>query len=231
MKIGGLQKLSLVDYPGKVAASVFTIGCNFRCGFCHNPELVLPEEYTDELSEKEVLDFLTTRIGKLDGVAISGGEPTLHKDLPDFITKIKKMGYAVKLDSQGSNPDMLEKLFDESLIDFIAMDVKGPLEKYSKIMSWEIDPEIIKRSINLIMNSGRGYEFRTTVVKSQLDINDFHKVGEMINGSRRYALQKFKPNVRMVDTKRFKNELTYSDEDFDKIKKIMEKYVETCIIH
>lgn len=231
MKIGGLQKLSLVDYPGKVAASIFTIGCNFRCGFCHNPELVLPEKYTAELNTDEVLHFLESRVGKLDGVAISGGEPTLHKDLPDFIRKLKKMGYAIKLDSQGSNPDMLECLISQKLLDFIAMDVKGPLEKYSQIMSWPIEPKIIEKSIQIIMSSGLDYEFRTTVVKSQLEYSDFDNIGNMVKGAKRYALQKFRPNVEMVNTAEFKHAKTYSDEEFQKIKTIMEKYVDHCIVH
>ena len=231
MKIGGIQKLSLVDYPGKVAASIFTIGCNFRCGFCHNPKLVLPECYTETLDENDILDFLKSRTGKLDAAVISGGEPTLHQDLPDFIKKIKDMGYLVKLDSQGSNPDMLKKLLDAKLLDFIAMDIKAPLEKYSKIMSWEIDPKIIKKSIKLIKNSGLDYEFRTTVVKSQLSFEDFHAIGKAIRGAKRFALQHFKPNPEMVNTDKFKDETTYSDGEFEQIRQIMLKYVDTCVIH
>lgn len=231
MKIGGMQKLSLVDYPGKVAASIFTIGCNFRCGYCHNPELVVPDEYADPIIESEVLKFLKTRIGKLDGVAISGGEPTLQKDLPDFIKKVKKMGYLVKLDSNGSNPHILEQLISNSLVDYIAMDIKGPLEKYPLIMGWSIDPNVIKKSIRLIIDSGLPHEFRTTIVKSQLSVDDFEEVGKLVKGAKRYALQHFKASDHMVDTKKFKNETTYDDEDFEKMKSIMEKYVDECVIH
>ena len=127
--IGGIVKFSTVDYPGYVVASIFTIGCNMRCGYCHNPELVLPEQFADTIPEHEILEFLATRVGKLDGVAISGGEPTMQADLPQFIAKIKAMGLRVKLDTNGTNPGMVQKLITEQLVDFIAMDIKGPLEK------------------------------------------------------------------------------------------------------
>lgn len=225
------MKLSLVDYPGQVAAAVFTIGCNFRCGYCHNPELVVPEQYTDELDEAEILKFLQSRVNKLDGVAISGGEPTLHKDLPEFIQKMKDMGLKIKLDSNGSNPDMLEKLFDRKLVDFVAMDVKGPLEKYKEIMSWEIDPAIMRRSVRLIIESGVKHEFRTTIVKSQLQPEDFHAVGKLVKGAERYALQHFRPNNCMVDTEKFKHESAYGEKDMERIRKIMLGYVKSCVIH
>lgn len=231
MKIGGLQKVSLVDYPGKVAASVFTIGCNFRCGFCHNPELVVPEQYATPLDEVEVLDFLKKRIGKLEAIVISGGEPTLHKDLPEFIKKVKAMGYLVKLDSQGSNPDVIENLFSQNLLDFIAMDIKAPLDQYAKVMTWPIDPAIIKRSIHLIINSGVPHEFRTTVVKELFAPDDIITIGEAIKGADRYALQHFKPAAQMVNTEKYKDATTYSDEEFEEFRKIMLKYVKTCVIH
>lgn len=231
MKIGGLQKLSLVDYPGKVAASVFTIGCNFRCGYCHNPGLVVPERYAEEMDEGEVMAFLESRVGKLDAVVVSGGEPTLHRDLPEFMRRIKDMGYLIKLDSQGSNPDVLERLFAESLVDFVAMDVKGPLAKYEQIMGWAIDPERIKRSIRLIMRSKVGYEFRTTVVKSQLASEDFEEIGKLVKGAKRYALQRFRPNVEMVDTEGFRDAETYDEAEFEGFRQIMEKYVRECVVH
>ena len=231
MKIGGLQKVSLVDYPGKVAASIFTIGCNFRCGFCHNPELVVPEQYTTPLNETEVFDFLKKRTGKLEAVVVSGGEPTLHKDLPDFIKKIKDLGYCVKLDSQGSNPDVLENLFNQDLIDFIAMDIKAPLDQYAKVMTWPIDPKIIKRSIRLIINSGIPHEFRTTVVKELFAPEDITAIGQAIQGADRYALQHFKPAAQMVNTEKYKDATTYSDEEFEAFRQSMLKYVKTCVIH
>lgn len=229
VKIGGIQKFSTVDYPGYACAAIFTIGCNMRCGYCHNPELVLPEQFTDAIPEKDILDFLETRVGLLEAVAISGGEPTIHSDLPDFIRKIKKMNFKVKLDSNGLNPDMLQKLFDEKLVDFVAMDIKGPLEKYIEIAARPIDIEAIKRSIELIKKNVY-HEFRTTVVREQLSPQDFEKVGQVLKGAKRFALQHFISKGDLVSNQ-FKNYHTFSEDEFAEAKKIMEKYVETCVVH
>lgn len=229
MKIGGIQKLSLVDYPGKVSAAIFTIGCNMRCGYCHNPELVLPERYADTIPTEDILKFLETRRGKLEGVVISGGEPTMHEDLPDFIRRVKELGFLVKLDSNGTNPDMLEHLIDAELIDYIAMDIKGTPAKYQQIVAYPIDIEAVLRSIRLIKQSGVDHEFRTTVVRSQLSFSDFDEIGQMIEGSPRYALQKFVP--RKTLNPRFRLETTYSDDEFEQLKTKMERYVKTCVIH
>lgn len=229
MIIGGVQKLSLVDYPGKTCATIFTIGCNMRCGYCHNPELVLPERYTGIIPENEVLDFLGTRTDKIEGVVVSGGEPTVHKDLPDFISKIKQMGFLVKLDSNGTNPIMLNRLFDKDLLDFIAMDIKCVPERYREVMARPINAEDIRRSIQLIKNSGVNHEFRTTVVKSQIAFDDFDEIGRLIKGSPRYALQKFRSG-RTLDPQ-FRNEETYNDEEFERLRQKMEQYVDLCVVH
>ena len=221
MQIGGLQKTSLLDFPEKISAIVFTQGCNFRCGYCHNPELIVMKN-TDNYTTDGVLEFLKTRRGKLDGVVITGGEPCLQKDLIDFIKKVKTEGFLVKLDSNGTMPDVLELAIP--FVDYIAMDIKAPLEKYSDIVKVKIDTEKIKRSISLIMNSGVDYEFRTTVVKSQLSFSDFEKIAQLIQGAKRYYLQKFVPS-KTLDEKMM-SETTYSTEDFEKIKKILTKYVE-----
>lgn len=178
--IGGIVKFSTVDYPGYVVASVFTIGCNMRCGYCHNPELVLPEQFADTIPEHEILEFLATRVGKLDGVAISGGEPTMQADLPQFIAKIKAMGFRVKLDTNGTNPGMVRKLISEQLVDFIAMDIKGPLEKYQQIAARPIDTDAIQESIHLIKTIP--HEFRTTIVAGQLEVDDFTSIGKLVDG-------------------------------------------------
>lgn len=230
MKIGGVQKVSLVDYPGKVCAALFTIGCNMRCGYCHNPELVLPERYADAIPEQDVLDFLGTRVGKLDGVAISGGEPTVHDDLPDFIREVKRMGFLVKLDTNGTHPRMLEEMYHEKLLDFVAMDVKGTKETYQENVAYPIDIEAILESIRLIQSSGVDYEFRTTVVRSQFPLEDFDKIGEMIRGASRYALQKFRTEGSTLNP-RFQRETTYSDEEFETIRRQMERYVNQCVVH
>jgi len=229
MLIGGLQKFSMIDYPGKLSAIIFTKGCNFRCGYCHNPELAdFKCNARGLVSEEEVLGFLKNRKSKLDAVTVTGGEPTLQPDLIDFLRKIKKIGFLIKLDSNGSNPDILEKVIKEGLADYIAMDIKAPLERYKDVVNFSVDPERIKRSIDLIKRSGVDYEFRTTVVKSQLSEDDFEKIGNLIKGSRLYALQKFIP-TKTVDPDFLKKE-TYSDEEFEKMKGIMENFVESCII-
>jgi pyruvate formate lyase activating enzyme len=229
MKIGGIEKLSLIDYPGKTCAVVFTLGCDFRCGYCHNPELVLPEQFSGVIPVDDILDFLKSRVGRLEAVTISGGEPAIHEDLPDFAKKIKEMGFFVKLDTNGTRPAMVKKLLDDKLLDFIAMDIKGPLDKYQSIVTRPVDVNIIKNSIDIIKNSGIPYEFRTTIVKSQLSFDDFDKIGELVKGAPRYALQKFRPGRTL--SPRFASEVTYSDEDFEKLKHIMEHYVDECVVH
>ena len=151
--IGGLKKTSLLDYPDKISAIVFTQGCNFRCGYCHNPNLLKPNQQEDIYSVDVFFDFLKKRVGKLDGVVITGGEPTLQKDLIPFVEHIKSLGFLVKLDTNGSNPQVLEELLNNKLIDYVAMDIKAPLEKYSQVVGVDIDIEKVQKSINLLFNS------------------------------------------------------------------------------
>ena len=177
MKIAGFKKQSLIDYPGNISAVVFTQGCNLRCGFCHNPDLVLPEKFGNTISESVILDYLNKRKTLLDAVCITGGEPTLHKDLPNFIEKIKKLGLKVKLDSNGSHPSMLKALIKNKLIDFVAMDIKHLLnyKAYNKTVGYSISENIFKEiqeSIEIIKSSGIDYEFRTTVVGGLHSISD-----------------------------------------------------------
>lgn len=229
MKIGGVQKLSLVDFPGHTATALFTIGCNMRCGYCHNPELVLPEQYADTIPEEDILTFLQSRIGKIEGVVVSGGEPTIHEGLPEFFRKVKKMGYLTKLDSNGTNPEMLTKLFDEGLLDYIAMDVKASISRYQEVAARPINTDDILKSIEIIKDSGIDHEFRTTLVKSQVSPEDLDEIGELVKGSPRYALQRFRPGRTLSPL--FRNEVTYSDEELENLKKKMEKYVDTCVVH
>ena len=212
MRIGGIQKSSLLDFPNMISAIVFTKGCNFACDYCHNPELFNSGvDYTTS----EFFEFLNTRKGKLDGVVITGGEPCLQPDLMDFIKQIKQMGFLVKLDTNGSFPDVIQKLLNENLLDYIAMDIKAPIEKYSAVSNSTISTDKIITSVNLIMNSGIDYEFRTTVVKSQLTFEDFEKIGDLIKGAKKYYLQKFIPTKTLNPT--FLSEQTYNDEDFKRI--------------
>ena len=228
MIIGGFQKFSLIDYPGKICAIVFTRGCNFRCPYCHNPELVNTELFLSPISEEEIFSFLEKRKGKLDAVEITGGEPTLQPDLIEFLGKIKDMGFLVKLDSNGTNPDVIEEVIKNKLVDYLAMDVKAPLEKYKEITCVDVDTHKIRSNIKLIMNSGIDYEFRTTIVKSLLSKEDIIKIGELIKGANLYILQKFVPSKTLNPD--FVNETTYSDEEFTEMKNKMEKYVKRCIV-
>jgi pyruvate formate lyase activating enzyme len=226
MIIGGLQKFSLIDYPGKTCAIIFTRGCNFRCRYCHNPELVIPQKYTPEIPLSQIYDFLQSRRNKLDAVSITGGEPTLHLDLIEMIKKIKKMGYLVKLDSQGSRPEILEIIISNIMVDYFAMDVKAPLEDYSKIMGWQVSPEKLKRSINLIMNSGIEYEFRTTIVRSLTSKDDLRKIAQTIKGAEKYYLQRFIP-TKLNDPSLIK-ESSYTDDELKALAKELKKYVKKC---
>lgn len=203
MILGGLQKTTLIDYPGKIAATVFTSGCSFRCPWCYSSELVLPEKikFQPEISEKDFFKFLKEKQGLLEGVVVCGGEPTLHKDLPKFVKKIKSLGYLVKLDTNGSNPAMLQKLISEKLIDYAAMDIKAPLalkskfqnSKYEKAAGVKVDLGAIKKSVEIIKNSGIDCEFRTTVVPGIHSKEDIIQIAREISPAKKYCLQNFRP--------------------------------------
>ena len=192
MRILGLQKLSLVDFPGKVAATVFTGGCNLRCPFCHNASLVLPGRGTSALDAGGVLDFLASRRGLLDGVVLSGGEPLLQPDAADFLAEVKAMGFSVKLDTNGCHPDALADILDRRLADYVAMDIKNSLEKYP----WTVgvpgfDTAPVERSARLLMEGPADYEFRTTLVRPFHEVGDMETIGRWLRGARRYYLQAF----------------------------------------
>lgn len=172
MKLGGLVKFTLIDFPGRPAAIVFTQGCNFRCRYCHNPELVYPHLFEEPMPEEEVMAFLKRRQGTLEGVVISGGEPTLQEDLTRFMAAIKALGYQIKLDTNGTRPDVLKELIEKKLVDFIAMDLKAPLTKYAAITGVEANSTVIRQSMDLIVKSGLEYQFRTTYDKEVLNDND-----------------------------------------------------------
>lgn len=192
MKIGGLIKFTLIDFPGRPAAVVFTQGCNFRCRYCHNPELVYPHMFTEPVSEEEIYAFLKRRQGTLEGVVVSGGEPTLQEDLPRFLEDLKSMGYATKLDTNGTRPEMLKELLQKNLLDFIAMDLKAPLEKYAHITGVEFNPAVLRQSMDLIRQSGLGYEFRTTYDKEALTEADIAQISQLVEG-KNYRVQECLP--------------------------------------
>lgn len=198
MLIGGLHKLTLIDFPDKVAAVVFAYGCNFDCGFCHNVLMKKgrteeDENFFGQIPEEEFFSFLKERVGLLDGVCISGGEPTLYEDLPEFIKKIKELGFAVKLDTNGTNPQMLKKLISQNLIDYVAMDIKAPLTEvaYAKATNKKIDQLLprVKESIEILLRGEVDYEFRTTTDKKVLAPEEILEIIKSINGAKRYYLQ------------------------------------------
>jgi len=200
MRIGGFQKFSLLDYPAKISAVVFTQGCNFRCPYCHNPELVDPEQFGEPIAESYILDFLKRRLGKLDAVVITGGEPTVQPDLIRFIQRVKKLGYLIKLDTNGSNPLVLREIIVRKVVDYLAMDIKAPSDKYHLVTGTVVDIDDISRSIELIKESGIDYEFRSTLVKKLTSLEEVIKIGNFIGNAKRYYLQTF------VATKTLNNE-------------------------
>ena len=192
MRIGGLQKFSLIDYPDKFSCIIFTQGCNFRCFWCHNPELVYPHLFKDTISENYVFSFLESRKNELEAVVVTGGEPTIQPDLVEFIEKIKKMGYLVKLDTNGSNPHILEKLLKNKLVDYVAMDIKAPPEKYPLLIGKDIDVSLIFKSIEVIENYSLDYEFRTTFVPFLLSEDDIEKIKKLVKDKRKYRVQSYR---------------------------------------
>lgn len=201
MEFATIQKTSLVDYPGNVCSTIFTIGCNFRCAFCHNSWLVLPDKFpTNNLGEEQILSILDSRKKIIKALCITGGEPTMHEGLYDFIKKVKEMGLKIKLDSNGTNPEMLKRLINEKLIDYVAMDIKTNLEKYSEVTKYP-NMDKIKQSIELLMEGNVDYEFRTTIAPPNImSLTDLkHICNNEIKGAKKYAIQKFVPVPEMID--------------------------------
>ncbi|MCX6795774.1 MAG: anaerobic ribonucleoside-triphosphate reductase activating protein [Candidatus Falkowbacteria bacterium] len=238
MKIGGLEKLSLIDYPGCLSAIIFTVGCNFRCHFCYNPMLVWPskelggiEEYKNKgfspVPEEDLFLFLKSRVGKLDGIVITGGEPTMHHDLPEFITKIRELGFKIKLDTNGTNPETLAKLLEQKLIDYLAMDLKAPLAKYELVVGVPVDCQKLLRSVKMVIESGLPHEFRTTVTPGLLEIDDFSEMGQVIKGADAWYLQKFKSDTELVDPM-LQGKKAYSSQEMEEMAIIGSKFVGIC---
>jgi len=231
MKIAGLQKNSFVDYPGKISAVIFTPGCNLNCYYCHNRQLIDPSGSNINIyAQNDVLDFLEKRKGLLDGVVISGGEPTLQTDLRDFMLLLKAMGYLVKLDTNGTNPSVLEDIVSKKAVDYIAMDLKAPLHMYSQVCGVPVDTEAILKSAGFIMRCGVEYEFRTTVV-SQLEQEHIVEIASIIKGADLYVLQQFrKPQVEnsgeIIDIRNMKP--LHSKDDIMKMADAVKGIVREC---
>lgn len=223
MKIASVQKFSLLDFPGKISCIVFTSGCNFRCGYCHNPELVCPKKQATPLPEEKFFNFLKSRHGKLDGVVITGGEPTLHAGLIPFISKIKEHGFQVKLDSNGTNPKVLKELFKRQLLDYLAMDIKSSPEEYHTIVDSNLDISKIKESKELIQQSGVPYEFRTTVVKGLHTFDVMENIGRWLRGASKYYLQNFRRHETLNQVYQFFQ--GFNAEELAVMQKQLERYV------
>ncbi|MBF0572728.1 MAG: anaerobic ribonucleoside-triphosphate reductase activating protein [Desulfamplus sp.] len=268
LKIGGFQKNTLIDFPGVVASLVFTQGCNFRCPYCHNPSLILLPIFDASIASKnailpnnpklidesEILAFLKKRKGLIDGVAITGGEPTLQPALESFCFKLKNMGFKVKVDTNGSKPDVIENLIKRELVDFIAMDIKSNKEGYKyligaseqigiknykdsnkNVLNKTLNFSLILKSIKLIIKHSPAYEFRTTCVKPFITPEIMPEIGEMIKGASKYVLQHCSKNVKMFNPLFFKKNNPYpdpflNDDELAHIKLIVQPYVQECLI-
>jgi pyruvate formate lyase activating enzyme len=189
MVIGGFQRFSLLEYPGKIGAVLFTQGCNFRCPYCHNPNLVDPDKFETSISEDSIFNFLNLRKGKLEAVTISGGEPTIQPDILDFVYKIKDLGFSIKIDTNGSKPETIKELAKEGLVDYWAMDIKAPLSLYSVVCGTAIKENKILKSMDIIRNSGKEWEFRTTYFNKVLNWNDILEIQPMLKPGDKYYLQ------------------------------------------
>ena len=221
--VAGLQKLTLLDYPGHVACTVFTGGCNFRCPFCHNAPLVLPERLGSDTNEEEVLKFLKKRVGVLDGVAVTGGEPLIHKSLPEFLSKIKELGYSIKLDTNGSFPEELKKLVENGLVDRVAMDIKNSPALYADTVGIPgLDLSAVERTKDYLLSGIVDYEFRTTVVRGIHTKESLLEAAEWIRGAREYYLQQYKDSGDIIDPD---NLSAFSEEEMKDLLEEVEKIV------
>ena len=229
MKIQGLQKLTLLDYPGKIACTVFLGGCNFRCPFCHNGGLALGGDSDGIMSVEELLSFLDSRRGRLQGVCVSGGEPTLHSDLPELIGEIKSRGFEVKLDTNGTNPEMLRSLIESRLIDYVAMDIKNSPDKYEITAGLNSKFEIqnskliesVKQSAEFLMQGGVDFEFRTTLVKELHTDDDIENIGKWLEGSEKYFLQTYRDEGDLL----VGGFTAFTTAETDRLLQLLKKYV------
>lgn len=228
MLIGGINTLTLLDYPGKVSCIIFTVGCNFRCGFCHNAQFVLPEEIINFKSknlipEEKIIKFLESRKGLLDGVVVSGGEPTLQPDLLEFFKKIKNLGFLVKLDTNGTNYEIVKKAIEQKLIDYVAMDIKNSPSKYEEITGTSVNMSNIENTKNFIIDSGIDHEFRTTVLKKYHSTKEIESIAKFCKGAKKYTIQNFR-NTKVLNPD-FKTYQGFSKEEMDLLRKSAKKHI------
>ncbi|HOJ15096.1 MAG TPA: anaerobic ribonucleoside-triphosphate reductase activating protein [Deltaproteobacteria bacterium] len=228
MKIAYVHKSSLIDYPGRISAVVFTIGCTFRCPYCHNPELVVHASGMTPIPDTEVLSFLEKRKGKLDAVVLSGGEPTMQPGLQGFMKKVKAMGFLVKLDTNGSRPEVLERVIAGGLADYVAMDIKAPPRKYATASGTLVDISRVHRSIEIIMHGRVPYEFRTTFVPSLHEPEDIVEIARMIEGANVYAIQRFVPS-KHID-RAFMHLRSPEEEELVELAETCGRWVGRCLV-
>lgn len=221
--IKGFQKTSLIDYAPYTASTIFLAGCNFRCPFCHNPDLVLNSKDIKDIPEQEIFDYILSKKKWIDAVCITGGEPTIYPDLPDFILKFKSVGIKIKLDTNGSNPEMIEELLAKNLVDFIAMDIKADIQNYEKLCNVPVMIQNIEKSIDLIKNSDIDYEFRTTVVPNLVGKKEILSIGSWLKGSRKFAIQNFRPSKSLIDNN-LKQLSPYSHQELNEMKESVKQF-------
>ena len=197
--IKGFEKNSLIDYPGKMCSVVFVGGCNFRCPFCHNKNLVIGHEILPNIPIDDILRYMISKRKWVDGVCVTGGEPTIHSDLPLMLKKFKSKGFLVKIDTNGTNPRMLNRIISDGVVDYIAMDIKAPMQRYEDVAKARVSKDDLQLSIDIIRNSGIGYEFRTTVVPILHTVDDMVSIGRWLQGSKRYVLQQFRPGNNLSE--------------------------------
>lgn len=227
MKFYGMQKMTLLDYPGYVACTLFTGGCNFRCPFCHNALLVLDLDENYTIPEEEVLAFLRKRQGLLDGVCVTGGEPLINKDIGDFLSKVKELGFKIKLDTNGTNPALLKELVSQKLVDYVAVDIKNSPEKYAETVGLKsFDMSTINETVNFLMNGCVDYEFRTTVTKQFHTEKSMEEAARFIRGAKRYFLQNFVDSGNLIGS----GITGQSKEEMEKLLSVVKKYVpDSCL--
>ncbi len=230
MRIGGLQKYSLIDFPPRISCVVFTAGCNFHCPYCHNSQLSAPGENTSDLEREHIMDFLRLRRKYLDAVVISGGEPTLHSDLPDLCAEIKSIGFELKIDTNGSNPEMIKQLIKKGLADYVAMDVKTAPENYESQITATADPDAIRETVRVILDSKAAHEFRTTCVKPFTEEACIYSIAELIRGADLHAIQR--PHTENVLTPEFfrDNNRLHSEEELNRFRSIIAGFVRQAVI-
>jgi pyruvate formate lyase activating enzyme len=227
MNIGGFQKTTLIDYPDRLSAIIWTNNCNFKCPFCYNKDLVFGN--SESINKKDILDYLEIRKGLIEGLVISGGEPFLQNDLIDFIREVKEIGYLIKIDTNGTFPKKILELIDEKLVDYIAMDIKAPKSKYNKLSGVKIDISIIQESIDIIKNNCSEYEFRTTYIPKYLKKQDIIEIGKWLEGSKKFYLQQFQNTPDLVSAD-FKLKQPYPKEYLIETLEAIKQYFNFCDI-